>query len=234
MIALAVVSAVLVTACVQIKTSPSNETESMATETRNVAPFIGIDFALPGTLHVSQSDTQSVQVDAASDVISSIRTEVTNRSLTIDAAQPIVTTKPITIHISVSAINQISNDGAGTVVSDSQLNSSSLNLTVRGAGTFDVQLNATQLITQLSGAGTANLRGTATNHAATLTGVGTLRSYELQTETTSIEVTGVGSAEVTALQKLVVNITGTGSVMYHGSPQVSEQHTGIGAVQKTG
>jgi len=175
-----------------------------------------------------------VQVDAASDVISSIRTEVTNRSLTIDAAQPIVTTKPITIHISVSAINQISNDGAGTVVSDSQLNSSSLNLTVRGAGTFDVQLNATQLITQLSGAGTANLRGTATNHAATLTGVGTLRSYELQTETTSIEVTGVGSAEVTALQKLVVNITGTGSVMYHGSPQVSEQRTGIGAVQKTG
>ncbi|MGZ4870077.1 MAG: GIN domain-containing protein, partial [Halobacteriota archaeon] len=104
----------------------------------------------------------------------------------------------------------------------------------RGAGTFDIQLNATQLTTQLSGAGTANLRGTATNHTATLTGVGTLRSYELQTETTSIAVTGVGSAEVTALKNLIVNITGTGSIMYHGSPQVSEQRTGIGTVQKTG
>jgi hypothetical protein len=109
-----------------------------------------------------------------------------------------------------------------------------LNLTLRGAGTFDIQVNATQLTTQLSGAGTANLRGTATNHTATLTGVGTLRSYELQTETTSIAVTGVGSAEVTVLQKLIVNITGTGSIMYHGSPTVSEQRTGIGTVQKTG
>lgn len=233
-ITVAVVGAVLVSACVQIKTSPSNETETMATETRNVAPFTGIDFELPGTLHVAQRDTQSVQVEAASDIISSIRTEVTNGILTIDAAQPIVTTKPITIHVSVSTINQISNDGAGTVVSDSQLNTSSLNLTLRGAGTFDIQLNATQLTTQLSGAGTANLRGTATNHTATLTGVGTLRSYELQTETTSIAVTGVGSAEVTALQNLTVNITGTGSIMYHGSPKVSEQRTGIGTVQKTG
>jgi len=174
MIALAVVGAVLVSACVQIKTSPSNESETMATETRNVAPFTGIDFALPGTLHVVQSDTPSVQVEAASDIISSIRTEVTNGILTINAAQPIVTTQPITLHILVPTINQISNSGAGTVVSDSQLNTSSLNLTLRGAGTFDIQVNATQLTTQLSGAGTANLRGTATNHTATLTGVGTL------------------------------------------------------------
>ena len=234
MIALAVVGAVLVSACVQIKTSPSNESKTMAAETKNVAPFTGIDFTLPGTLHVAQSDTQSVQVAAASDIISSIRTDVTNGILTIDASQPIVTTQPITIHISVTDINRISNNGAGSVVSGSQLSTSSLNLTLRGAGTFDIQLKATQLTTQLSGAGTAHLRGTATNRTATLTGVGTLHSCELQTETTSIAVTGVGSAEVTALENLVVNITGTGSVMYHGSPQVSEQRTGIGTVQKTG
>jgi len=62
-----------------------------------------------------------------------------------------MTTQPITIHISVTDINQTSNNGAGAVVSSSQLNASSLNLTLRGTGNFDIKLNATQITTQLSG-----------------------------------------------------------------------------------
>lgn len=92
--------AAVVSACAQIKSSPSNESETMATETRNVAPVTGINFALLGTLHVAHCDTQSVQVEAASNMISGIRTEVTNGILTIDAAQPIVIAKLIAIHIS--------------------------------------------------------------------------------------------------------------------------------------
>ena len=38
----------------------------MATETRSVAPFTDINFALPRTLHVAQSDAQSAQVASAS------------------------------------------------------------------------------------------------------------------------------------------------------------------------
>jgi len=84
-----------------------------------MVPFTGIDFVLPDTLHVAQRDNQTVQVDAASDIISGIRTQVTSAILTIDAAQPLVTTNSITLYISVTAINQISNSGAGTVVSGS-------------------------------------------------------------------------------------------------------------------
>jgi hypothetical protein len=106
----------------------------------------------------------------------------------------------------------------GSRASGSPPNTSSLNLILRDAGTFDIQLNATQLTPQLSSAGSAHLRSAVTNHTATLTGVGTRRSYELQTETASIAVTGVGSAEVTALENLVVSITGTGSVTITVAP----------------
>jgi hypothetical protein len=230
----ALTSALLISGCVQTTTNPSNGSGTMAMETRNVATFTSIDFAVPGTLHVTQSDAQSVKVEAESNVISNIRTEVSNDILTIDAASPIVTTKPISVYVSLTAISGINNDGAGTVVSDSPLNTNALNLTLQGAGTFNINLNATQLTTRLSGAGTANLRGNASNHTAVLTGVGSLRSYQLETEMTSITVQGVGSAEVTVTKSLNVSITGTGSVSYHGSPQISEQRTGIGTVQKTG
>ncbi|MGA3198441.1 MAG: DUF2807 domain-containing protein [Halobacteriota archaeon] len=52
------------------------------------------------------SDAQSVQVEAASNIISSIRMEVKNDILMIDAAQPIVTTKPITIHIGMGTVQK--------------------------------------------------------------------------------------------------------------------------------
>ena len=226
--------AILISGCVQTVTNQSKGSGTMATETRNVATFTSINFAVPGTLHVTQNDTQSVKVEAESDVISRIGTEVSNGILTVDAAEPIVTTEPINVYVSLSAIDGISNDGAGTVISDSMLTTNALSLTLQGAGTFNIYLNTTQLTTRISGAGTANLRGNATNHTVVLTGVGSLRSSELATETTSITITGAGSAEATVTKSLGVSITGTGSVKYHGSPEVHKQITGVGTVQKTG
>jgi hypothetical protein len=226
--------AILISGCVQTVTNQSKGSGTMATEARNVATFTSINFAVPGTLHVTQNDTQSVKVEAESDVISRIGTEVSNGILTVDAATPIVTTEPINVYVSLSAIGGINNDGAGTVISDSLLTTNALNLTLQGAGTFNIYLKTTQLTTRISGAGTANLRGNTTNHTAVLTGVGSLRSFELATETTSITIAGAGSADVTVTKSLDVSITGTGSVKYHGSPEVHKQITGVGTVQKTG
>jgi len=234
MLTVALTSVILISGCVQIVTNQSKVSGTMATETRNVATFTSINFAVPGTLRVTQSDAQSVKVEAESDVISRIRTEVSDGILTVDAAKPIVTTEPINVYVSLSAIDGINNDGAGTVISDSLLTTNALNLTLHGAGTFTINLNTTQLTTRISGAGTANLRGNATNHTAVLTGVGSLRSSELATDTTSIRIEGAGSADVTVTKSLDVSITGTGSVRYHGSPEVHKQITGIGTVQKTG
>jgi len=233
--ALALVSAILVCGCVQFQMNTSTGPENITRETRGVVPFTSIDFALPGTLYITQNNTQSVAVEAKNSVVPNIRTEVTDGVLKIDATSliPPITT-PLTIYVSVTDINGITNRGAGTVLSSSQLNAGALNLTLQGAGSIDIAVNVTQLTTQVSGVGTVLLRGNATTHAATLTGVGSLRSYELQTDTTTVSITGLGSAEVTALNTLTVNISGTGSVNYHGSPQVTVQRTGLGIVQKTG
>jgi Putative auto-transporter adhesin, head GIN domain len=231
---LVLTSVILVSGCVQITTNQSTGSGTMATETRNVATFTTINFAVPGTLLVTQSDTQSVKVEAESDVISRVRTEVSNGILTIDAATPIVTTRPINVYVALSAIDGINNDGAGTVTSDALLTTNALNLTLRGAGSFNINLNTQELTTRISGAGSAKLNGNATNHTAVLAGVGSLRSYDLATETTSITIEGVGSAEVTATKNLDVTITGAGSVRYHGDPEVYEQRAGVGSLQKTG
>jgi len=234
-IAIALISAILVCGCVQFKTNTSTAPESITKETRSVAPFTSIDFALPGTLYITQNNTQSVVVEAKDSIVPSIRTEVTNGVLKIDTTNPIASiTTPLTVYVSVTDINAVSNSGAGAVLSSSPLNEKTLNLTLQGAGSINIAVNVTQLTTQVSGAGTVLLRGNATNYSASLTGVGSLHSYELQTDSTMVTITGVGSAEVTALNTLTVNISGAGSVKYHGSPQITVQRAGLGIVQKTG
>ncbi len=231
----ALVSAILVCGCVQFQPNTSTGPENIIRETRGVASFTTIDFALPGTLWITQNNTQSVTIEAKNSVVPNIRTEVANGVLKIDATGPIPPiTTPLTVYASVTYITGITNRGAGTVLSSSPLNASALNLTLQGAGSIDIAVNVTELTTYVSGVGAVLLRGNATDHAATLTGIGSLRSYELQTDTTTVSITGVGSAEVTAANTLTVNISGTGSVHYHGSPQVTIQRTGLGVVQKTG
>ena len=82
-ITIALISAVLVCGCVQFKTNTSTGPETITKETRSVAPFTSIDFALPGTLYVTQNNTQSVVVEAKDSIVPSIRTEVTNGVLKI-------------------------------------------------------------------------------------------------------------------------------------------------------
>lgn len=234
-ITIALISTILVCGCIQFKTNTSTGPETITKETRSVAPFTSVDFALPGTLYITQNNMQSVVVEAKDSTIPSIRTEVTNGVLKIDTTNPIASiTTPLTVYVSVTDINAINNSGVGTVLSSSPLNTEMLNLTLQGAGRIDIAVNVTQLTAQVSGAGTVLLRGNATNYTASLTGVGSLLSYELQTDSTMVTITGVGSAEVTALDALAVNISGAGSVKYHGSPQITVQRTGLGIVQKTG
>jgi len=52
-------------------------------EERNVATFSEISFKVPGTLHLTQGDEQSVEIVAKEEVMEKLITEVKGRKLTI-------------------------------------------------------------------------------------------------------------------------------------------------------
>lgn len=230
---LALTSLILVAGCIQIQTNTGPPT----TEVRNIPSFSSIHYNLPGTLHVDQGNNSTVRVEAGSNVISSIRTEVTDSVLTIDTTSPALPFQTINVYVStnnVSNVSAITSSGAGSVACDVPLTASTLGLTLTGTGSMDAPVNVTQLNVVLSGVGSLQLRGSATNMTAVVSGVGSLNAYDLQTNATSVTVSGTGSAQVTAQQNLTANVSGTGSINYHGSPQVSQSRTGTGSINKTG
>jgi hypothetical protein len=101
-------------------------------------------------------------------------------------------------------------------------------------GVLNGAANVTQLNLLLSGTGSRQLRGNAINMNAELSGTGNLNAHNLQTNVTSVTLSGTGSAQITVQQNLSATLSGTGSINYHDSPQVTQNRIGTGSIDKTG
>ncbi len=230
---LALISVILVAGCIQIQTN----TGPTSSEVRNVSAFTSINYKLAGTLYIDQGNNSTVRVEAGNNTISNIRTEVIDGALTIDTTAPTLTLQTINIYVSTnnaSNVSAITSSGAGSVTCNVPLTANNLRLELTGTGSMDAPVNVTQLNALISGVGSMQLRGNATNMNAQVSGIGSLNAYDLQTNVSSVTVSGTGSAQVTAQQSLTATVSGTGSINYHGSPQLSQSRTGTGSINKTG
>ena len=66
-----------------------------------------------------------------------------------------------------------------------------------------------------------------------MTGAGKAHCYELLSETTKVDISGAGDADVFASVKLDAQVSGAGSVTYKGgATNVAQQVSGAGSVKK--
>jgi hypothetical protein len=66
-----------------------------------------------------------------------------------------------------------------------------------------------------------------------LSGAGSAHCFDLLSENTKVEVSGVGSAEVFASVKIDAQVSGVGSVKYKGNAtDVKQNVSGVGSVSK--
>ena len=96
-------------------------------------------------------------------------------------------------------------------------------------------MTARDLNVNLTSAGAIVVAGAVDKQKITISGVGSYEAGDLRSNSTSILLTGAGSAVVWAEQELSVNVTGVGSVSYFGdNPQVSQNVSGLGSVNSKG
>ncbi len=95
-------------------------------------------------------------------------------------------------------------------------------------------MSAGKLSVNMAGAGSVSVSGVAVEEAVSIDGAGNYRAGNLQSTNTLIEINGLGTGVVWAIETLIVNITGASSVSYYGSPELTQQITGLGNVQRLG
>ena len=84
--------------------------------------------------------------------------------------------------------------------------------------------------TSLSGVGIVDLAGLADYHRCYNSAAGTISAFDLITDTTVANLSGVGNVEVYVTDSLHVSIGGVGSLYYKGDPTIVQEITGTGSV----
>lgn len=205
-----------------------------AQQTRTTGDFTGIKAGDSFDIIITQSDANTVKVDAPENVQSQIKTEVKDGILVISSEGNIKTDKDINILVGVQSLSSLDVSGAADVKSENQLTCDKLNIESSGAGDLHLDLKANEIKTSISGAGDVTLKGSAQMLNAGVSGAGDLKASNLEADKAKIRVSGAGSAKVNAKQSLDAEVSGAGDIIYKGNPAERNVNiSGAGSVRES-
>jgi Putative auto-transporter adhesin, head GIN domain len=180
------------------------------TDPRELAPFAALELAGANTVTVRVGPAQAVAVTGDDNLVDKVTTTVRADRLVIDDRGSFDTDAPMSVTVSVPSLDALSLSGMGTV-------------TVVG-------VTGPELTADLSGTGTLVVSGRVDRLTATQSGFGTLELGGLAARDVIARLEGTGDLNVRALSTLDATLTGTGSIVYSGSPSVTTHNTGVGSV----
>jgi hypothetical protein len=211
----------------------------VVTETRQVGSFDRVSLNGIGNLSISQGEKEILKIEAEDNVLPRIETTVQNGTLIIrfqndNFQRNVIPTKPVNYDLSVKDLSGIELSGAGSI-SSAQFKTDHLTIASSGAGSIKFGLiTAQSLHANVSGLGKCELAGKVKDQNVVISGTGTYNARDLESENTTIIISGAGSSTVWSTSLLDITISGAGNVNYYGNPIVTKTISGIGSVKNLG
>ena len=207
---------------------------------RHLSGFNSVSVAGSFDVFIVQGSSESVKVEAPSDVMDHIITEVNGNELKIFNKRDnwnwgdwFGNHKKIAVYVSIKDVNSISLSGSGDVFFKEGLSASSLRLRITGSGDILGKVDVKTLESSVSGSGDLKISGRADNSTVSVVGSGNFTGRNLVTITTAVRVTGSGDADVNASERVDASVRGSGDVRYTGGAKnVSSSKTGSGDITR--
>lgn len=167
-------------------------------ESRSLPAFHGLEVDGAYTVRIACQKDQSVEISADDNLLPLILTEVHDGILRVTSKKSICASAPMTLTITVETLDLIRSSGANE---------------------FQVaDLKGESLEVDLSGSSNITLDGAVDRLAAKIDGASGLLARQLKTKQVAVAISGAGSAEVHASERLQGDISGVGSIRYAGNP----------------
>lgn len=204
-----------------------------ATQEKQMGTFNGISVSGGIDVFVAPGPN-SLKIEADQNLLEYI--EVENRGNVIEVRERRgYNLKPVSgikVFASAPSFSTIEVSGSGNIKSQSKITGNSLNVEIRGSGDIQLEVDAPKVATEIAGSGSMRLSGRTQDYSAGIKGSGDVRSFDLLSEHTTVDISGSGNAEVFASKQLDIEIKGAGDVRYKGTATVSQKIMGSGSVKQ--
>jgi hypothetical protein len=207
-----------------------------AREERKVSGFDQIRLSTVGELHIRQTGTESLVIEAEKRLLPKILADVKGGVLHLRFAEGSFSTRyPIRFHVTVRTLSHLSGEASGNILVDS-LESPSFRLDHSGSGDVRVgRLKTPHFSVRASGSSDIAIGAGEVDRATVeLAGSGRYDALGLATSETAIFIRGSGDATLSARDRLDARVSGSGDIRYRGSPKVAQRIEGSGTVEPLG
>jgi hypothetical protein len=198
---------------------------------RAVAGFDRVVLRSVGELTVRQAEHEALTVDAEARLMAQISTTVKDGTLYLETTGTVQTEEPIRFELTVRTLRAIVAEGSGDVRLNG-LRGPAVKLAAAGSGGIDARdLQVGELEVLISGSGRVATDGSARSQSVLISGAADYRGERLRSRAARVTISGAGEATVDARDNLNVRISGSGDVVYAGSPRILQDVSGAGTVR---
>jgi len=219
--------------CITIKINDIRGSGQIETKEYSVSGFETLEFSGMGNIFITQGDTETLKVEAENNVIERLKIETKGNILVIGLKNNfmnVIPTKSINFYLTVKDLRDITISGAGNVKCDG-LTTSDMRILSSGLGSIEMNLVAEELKVDISGAGKVIMAGRVKTQDISISGAGSYDASDLESNDCQINISGVGKAELNAVNTLDIQMSGLGSIEYKGNPAVTQNISGGGKIK---
>lgn len=196
-------------------------------------PFTQIKASNGLDVYITQSENQSVVVEADENLQDIIITEVKDGVLYIYTEKNIWKAASRKIDVSLKDISSITATSGSDVYTTSKLTTSSINVSATSGASLKLDLDATNIVASATSGADIDLQGISTSLNASATSGADINCYELKSKNVQASVTSGADIDVYVEENLVASATSGGDIDYKGNPsQVNKSSNSGGSISQ--
>jgi hypothetical protein len=201
----------------------------LQSETRFARPFNEVNSSGNFNIHISPGDYFEIVVNAESNLLPYIDTEIRNGKLNIgiDGLYGLRNTRPMEVFIVTPVLNAVRLSGSGEITTG-HFATDHFEAMISGSGNIETAVDANSANFAISGSGYLDVLGHIRDANMTISGSGEIFAYDLTLVNCRSVISGSGDMYVRAHRSLDVKISGSGNVFYVGNPMITATLSGSG------
>ena len=192
----------------------------------------GVRSGFAANIYLTQGNRQSIEIEGQENILDNLIFDLENGILKIKTDRQVRNHDPVSIHITLSSLREVSVAGSGNIKTMNHFDGlEDLKLKISGSGNIVLDVDAENVDVRISGSGNMDLSGQASDLEVGIAGSGNLKAYELRAESSTIHIAGSGTANVHVQSELDARIAGSGDINYRGGASVNSKISGSGSVR---
>jgi hypothetical protein len=184
-------------------------------------------------VYLTQSDTESITVEADENLQELIITEVENGILKIHTRENIGRSTSKKVMVSFKDISSITSTSGSNIYSTNTITVNNLELKSTSGSNMTLEVNTTNINSKSTSGSNLRLSGNTSQIVAEATSGSHLKAGDLNSESSEVKATSGANITINTSRNLVAKATSGGNVKYYGNPEnVEKSDTVSGSISK--